>query len=117
MRRSPESHFWFRFALAVVVLSANVGAPFNTSAFGRTILAGPGRHAATSPVLRVRVTTQAGASHGFRAVVGFSAGGPGVAGVGPNTRPFSAFLPSPIDTPSCPRSPRPPVRASSPLRC
>src|SRR3954454_22118547 len=102
MRRPLESHLWFRAAVAVVVLTANVSAPFSSSGLVRTLLTGPGRHADTSPVHRVRVTTQCGATHGFRAVAAFSGSGPGVVGDGSKSCTIAGFLPSPVDTPPSP---------------
>jgi hypothetical protein len=59
-----------RYVLSLIILIANVVAPFHTSA-GRAILNFYGPHARLHPVAGVRADYQPGPALCFRAVVGF----------------------------------------------
>jgi len=93
MRGQPGSPISVRFILAVIVLTANVGAPFSTSKLGRVFLRSAVKHAAAQSVVRVRVVAQVGSLQGFRAVVGCSGGGPGKVGPGSSDRGLPARFP------------------------
>jgi hypothetical protein len=67
-------HYWGCLGLALILLSANVRAPFRTP-LGRLLLSGVNHDVATRSVVRVRVVSPSGASCGFRVVVGLSRGG------------------------------------------
>jgi hypothetical protein len=89
MRGQPGSPISVRFILAVMVLTANVGAPFSTSKLGRVFLRSAVKHAAAQSVVRVRVVAQVGSLQGFRAVVGCSGGEPVQREAGPSDRGIS----------------------------
>ncbi len=90
MRGHSYLHFWPRLALALILLAANVCAPFRTS-LGRLLLDGVGHDIANHSVVRVRVVSPSGASCGFRAVVGFGRGEPEGEVSAPRPRVHFAF--------------------------
>jgi hypothetical protein len=91
----PHINRWARSVLSLILLTANVGAPFSSSDLSRSLLASLPRNVAPSPVVRVRTLSPSATSHGFRAVVGLSMGGPDDAHRGPISPTFSALPPSP----------------------
>ena len=93
MRGQPGSPISVRLILAVIVLTANVGAPFSTSRLGRVFLRSAVKHAAAQSVVRVRVVAQVGSLQGFRAVVGCSGGEPGKIEPGSSNRVLPAHSP------------------------
>lgn len=75
MRGASGLGSWFRPLFSLLLLAANVAAPFRTGTLVRVVLSGPWHHAATAPMVRVRAVTQVGVTQGFRAVVGLARGG------------------------------------------
>jgi hypothetical protein len=69
MREPRHFHYRAHFVLSLLVLVANVVAPFRTSS-GRALIDCYGRHAAPHSGLHVRPRFQTVPSHCFRAVVG-----------------------------------------------
>jgi hypothetical protein len=117
MRGSLRSKRWVHLLLSLIVLSANVGAPFRSAARGRALLAGLRLNGLSCPVVRLRSTSPVGVNQGFRAVVGLDKGGPGKPDRGSPPRASLTLLPSPGDTPACRHSaPRAP-RSNPHLRC
>jgi hypothetical protein len=106
-----------RWLLAAVLLASNVGAPLRTAGPVRLFLNCLGRHAATHSVLRVRVVSQVGSAHGFRAVVGLAKGGPDESVAWSNSRPlpglFSVLSTTTLSKPVC----LPVLKTFPPLRC
>jgi hypothetical protein len=74
MRRRLRSHSSLGSVLAIVVLVANIGAPFSTCDNGRVFVESLGRNLAHRSLARVVVATQGGSPVGFRAVVGLDSG-------------------------------------------
>lgn len=93
MSASRPYYCRLRCVLSLIVLIANVAAPFRTPT-GRSLLRCPRQSDTTRSVARVRVVSHAGAFHGFRAVVGFAKGNSGKAALAQDTRPFPVILPS-----------------------
>jgi hypothetical protein len=94
MRSLVRVEFWSHAVLSLVVLTANVGAPFRTSALVRTFLGVPPHDATANAVIRVRVISSTAASLGFRAVVGVAKGGTDKGRLTTNFRLSLTFLPS-----------------------
>jgi hypothetical protein len=82
-----------RLILSLIVLFANVAAPFRTPT-GRALLRCPRQSDTTRSVARVRVVSHAGAFQGFRAVVGFAKGNPGEAHPSRDSQPRPMIVPS-----------------------
>ncbi len=82
-----------RCVLSLIVLIANVAAPFRTPT-GRSLLRCPRQSDTTRSVARVRVVSHAGAFQGFRAVVGFAKGNSGEGAPASAARTFPIRLPS-----------------------
>jgi hypothetical protein len=61
--------------LALVLLTAGVGAPFRTHGSGRAFLFGSHHAAAHAAVVRVRAVSGGGVATGFRALAGVASGG------------------------------------------
>lgn len=101
MSRRLRPGFWSRTVLSLLLLAANVDAPFCASGLVRTPLGRLGRDHASRSAVRIRVVSPIGASHGFRAVVGVS-GDPGEGGARASRLAF----------PACPLDPHhsPPAR-------
>jgi len=93
MPASRPSYCRLRCILSLIVLVANVAAPFRTPT-GRSLLRCPRQSDTTRSLARVRGVSHAGAFHGFRAVVGFAKGNSGEAGPAPEARPRPFVLPS-----------------------
>ena len=93
MPASRPSYCRLRCILSLIVLIANVAAPFRTPN-GRALIACPRQSDTTRSVSRVRVVSHAGTLHGFRAVVGCARGGSGETALAPEARPFPVILPS-----------------------
>jgi hypothetical protein len=91
MRGRLGSLICSRLILAVIVLAANVGAPFSTSRLVRVFLGSAVKNATAQSVVRVRVVAQVGSLQGFRAVVGCSGGEPGKIEPGSNNRSLPAL--------------------------
>jgi hypothetical protein len=89
--------FWSRCVLSLLLLAANIGAPFRMATTGRVLLESLRQNPATGLVVRVRSVSPSGVSQGFRAVVGLATGDPDEADPGANSHVFSAFLPSLTD--------------------
>ena len=118
MRGRLRSHLWSCAALSLIVLTTNIGAPFQTSDLRRAVLDGHWRHVATQSVIRVRVVSQVGVSLGFRAVVGLAKGGPDPDGPRANVQARPAFPRTPTDHAPRRRSADLAVaRPTPPLRC
>jgi hypothetical protein len=117
MRGQLPIHFCFRSVFSLILLTANVAAPFRTAALGRVLLTEHSPIVATRPVVRVRVVTPSGSSQGFRSVVGLAKGGPDESGPKANALAFSSFLPVSPEM-SRPRpADLPDARPNPPLRC
>lgn len=67
------SHNTLRAFLSLILLIANVAAPFRAPN-GRSLLRCPRQSDTTRSVARVRIVTHPGALNGFRAVAGFAKG-------------------------------------------
>ena len=93
MSGSRSCYCWFRCLMSLIVLIANVAAPFRTPT-GRSVLRCPRQSDTTRSVARVRIVSHSSAFHGFRAVVGFAKGNSGEATTTPDSRPFPVFLSS-----------------------
>ena len=91
MFASLPSFCRLRCTLALILLIANVAAPFR-SPTGRSLLRCPRQSDMTRSVARVRLVSHAGAFQGFRALVGFAKGNSGEATPTPSAQPF-LFLP------------------------
>jgi hypothetical protein len=89
MRGRSNYDFWHRLALALIVLAANVCAPFRTT-LGRQLLDGVRHNVGTRSVVRVRVVSPSGASQGFRVVTGLGRGNP--EGSAPAPRVLTSFV-------------------------
>ena len=85
---------WSSLALSLILVAANVGAPFRTSMLGRTFLDAQRHNFAASTRFVARATAHADVAHGFRAVVGLSDGGDGADAIdsGANSRPEPPLL-------------------------
>ena len=115
MRAQVGIHHPGRYLLSLIILIANIAAPFRTPA-GRAVLDIRGQHRAPQSVARVRAHSQIG-SHGFRALVGLPRAESGEALSAPSAPLFWAV-------PTCPRvacrgtQPEPSsARLRPPLRC
>lgn len=93
MSASRPSYCRLRCVLSLIVLIANVAAPFRTPT-GRSLLRCPRQSDTTRSVARVRVVSHAGAFQGFRAVVGFAKGNSGKTATAADIRPFPIIPPS-----------------------
>lgn len=93
MSASRPPYCRLRCIVSLIVLIANVAAPFRTPT-GRSLLRCPRQSDTTRSVARVRVVSHAGAFHGFRAVVGFAKGDSGETPPTPDARLFPIILPS-----------------------
>lgn len=111
-----RSDHWSQTVVALLLLAANIDAPFR-SAQGRTLLYGTGGQVATSAVGRARGLAPVGGVGGYRAVVGLGKGAPGEAKPGARSATPPHFLPSPAGPLACRPADRPVVRPYSPLRC
>lgn len=113
-----RSQSWIRSLLALIVITANVGAPFRTSAFGRAFLGDLSRSAAShSPVVRVRAISHLGAALGHRAPVGLGKGGADRPHLRAGEGVLSSFLPRSTAASPRQRHERPIPRPNPPLRC
>ena len=83
---------WSSLVLSLIVLSANIGAPFRTSAVGRTFLDCQCRDLAAGRQVQVRAIPHADVAHGFRAVVGISGEGPDAIDADASCCPYPATL-------------------------
>ena len=115
MRGQIGSPISVRLILAVMVLTANVGAPFSTSKLGRFFLRSAANHSAVHSVVRVRVVAQVGSLQGFRAVVGCCGGEPGKIQPGSSNRVLPARFSQCLSLQSChigftASPPNPPLR-------
>jgi hypothetical protein len=115
-RRFPING-WSGFVLSLILLAANVGAPFRTSTLGRTFLDVECVDPTPGAQVRVRAITHAEVALGFRAVVGISGGGPDAMACKASPRPDPAILL--LARPALAfRQARPPAeRPACPLRC
>jgi hypothetical protein len=105
-----------RYLLGLILLTANVAAPFRTSALGRALLEDLRQRAATSAVIRVRAHAPIGSSVGFRAVVGIARGGADGSHVRPTARRVWTVLSAPSGSPHPALRPLV-VQPTPPLRC
>jgi len=117
MRGSHPARLWSRSVLSLVLLVANVGAPFHMSDMGRLLLASLPQPAYAAPVVRVRAVTTAGVTHGFCAVIGLIKCGPGRAEPGASPNLSLALRTSPAHVLSGRHVDRPASRPHIPLRC
>ncbi len=116
MRGSFYGVSWSPTILSLIVLTANIGAPFHSSATGLAFPINQRQNAATSPVIRARAIAPPGASDEFSAVIGIARGGPEPSDPGSERLAFSAF-PSSTDTLLRRYGASPVVWLSPPLRC
>src|SRR4051812_28421271 len=91
MRGPSFNNAWSSFVLALILLAANVGAPFRTCALGRTFLDGRSHQVAVGPRIWVRAIAQADVAHGFRAVVGISGDDTDAIDADASSRPYPAL--------------------------
>lgn len=117
MLRLLPTHHWSRLALSLIVLTANIGAPFRSSALGRIVLNRTGTQTHAGPVVRVRSVSPLGSARGFRSVVGLGDGGGDETYPRPTPSPFPALLPPPTDAHLCIHGDRVMGRQNPPLRC
>jgi hypothetical protein len=117
MRGSFRLDFWSRCVLSLIVLTANIGAPFRTSAVGRVLLESLRQDTAPSAVVRVRAASPVGTSQGFRAVVGLAKGGPDEPAPAMNSHTTSAFFLSSMARFSRGHGDHPLARPNPFLRC
>jgi hypothetical protein len=117
MPGSLRNTFWSRGILALILVAANIGAPFRTSALGRVLLQNLRRNPASCSVIRVRAVSQGGASQGYRAIVGLARGGPDEKDPAANSRVFSGFLRSSTEIHPHRYDDRPIARPHPFLRC
>lgn len=116
MREPVHFHNRAHLAISLLVLVANVIAPFRTSS-GRALIDSYGHHASPHSVPHVRPRFQTVPSHCFRAVVGLARGEWGH-GLAPTVVPFLIAAPSsPMH--ACGIAPLPSTTALllPPLRC
>src|SRR4051812_14748506 len=97
MSGSLPIDFWFRNVLSLVLLTANIGAPFRSATSVRAFLDGPRQNVAICSMIRVRGVSPIGGALGFRVVVGIGKGGPDHTDVDSTLQPFAAFLSVPAD--------------------
>jgi hypothetical protein len=74
MRRLPGINVWSRTTFALIVVAANIFAPFRTS-LARTPLETAPHQGATRAIVRVRTISRALASPTFDSIVGLARGG------------------------------------------
>ena len=117
MHRPVPIKPWSCLALSLILLTANIGAPFRSTALGRTLLSESRNHFAASPVVRVRGVSPIGAALGFRSVVGLGKGGRDAVAPGSTPGPFLTLLSPPTDTPPSLEGDRVIGRRNPPLRC
>jgi hypothetical protein len=117
MRVSLGIHLWFRVAFAVILLIANIGAPFRSATSGRVFLERlrPSNH--TQAVIRVRAISPSGLTQGYRAPVGLARGGSNACTMTMDRLELAEFVPSPATPPSDGVADRSIGRRSPPLRC
>jgi hypothetical protein len=85
-----------RCFLSLIVLIANVAAPFRTPN-GRALLRCPRQSDTTRSVARVRVMSPSGSFHGFRAITGFAKGNDGKSPAAENAGSFARFSAAVLD--------------------
>ncbi len=117
MRGSLSINPWHKIFLSLLLLVANVFAPFRTSSFGRAFLDLLTHTAANQPVVRVRAVTSIATSIGHRAVVGLSRRGPDVALSLTRLSAYSAFLATSTVALPCRQAARAHARPIPRLRC
>jgi hypothetical protein len=117
MGGSIRKILWSPWVLSLILIAANVGAPFRTSALGRVLLQNLRRNPATSSTVRVRAVSASGASQGYRAIVGLARGGSDELDPAANPRALSGFLRSSTATHSQRHDDRPIARPHPFLRC
>lgn len=117
MRRALRVNAWSSFVLSLILLAANVCAPFRTSTVGRTFLDGQCRDFAAGTWLRVRAITHADVAHGFRAVVGVSGADPDALDPEASAHPYPATPIRPSLALAVRQARLPAERPSCPLRC
>ena len=117
MRGSRPRNAWSYALLSLILLVANILAPFRTSSLGRMFLETLSHNVANDSVVRVRAVTSVATSVGHRAVVGLARGGRDVADAGTRSNAFLTFLPTPTDASPCQQAARPGTRPTPPLRC
>ncbi len=106
-----------RSILALIIIIANVGAPFRWSAFGRVLLSDLSQPVATHSVVRIRALSQAPSVVGHRAVVGLRKGGPAVVSPLSTLSSPSAYLAGSTLRFARSSGERLVVRPNPPLRC
>ena len=117
MRGPHQATLWHNSLLSLVLLAANVGAPFRSADLVRHFLASPLRTASAAPIVRVRAVSSAGVTQGFRAVVGVAKGGPDAAAPGARLHPSAALWRSLSDVLPARQVGPPVARQNPPLRC
>jgi hypothetical protein len=103
-----------RALIALVLLTANVAAPFRTSAIGRTVLGDVSGSLPTCHTVRVRGYSTFAAVPGFRAITGVAKGGSDDDAAPERGPSIWSPLPSPALAVPCQQ---PAARPSPPLRC
>ena len=117
MRGSHQVTPWTGSLLSLVLLVANVGAPFRVSDLGRTLLGSVPQNACAGPIVRVRVVSASGLTHGFRAIIGLARGGPDNEEPAASPHPSLALRSSPAAILPARPVDRALSRPQPPLRC
>ena len=94
--RGPFSfHLWTRVVFSLILLVANISAPFRRFDASQALANKLPQKVANSPVVRIRAVTPVGASQGFRVVVGIGKGGSDEPVLGLKSDNLSARIASP----------------------
>ena len=117
MRGLRRLDIWCRALLALILLVANILAPFRTSSLGRAFLESVCQAVSDHSVVRAPAATPGVMSVGHRAVVGVAREGGGVAESGARSNASPAFLPFPADAFPCRQAARPGLCPTPRLRC
>lgn len=108
---------WHKISFSLILLVANVLAPFRTASLGRAFLESLTHTAANHSMVRVRAVTSFATSFGHRAVIGLARGGPDVAETVTRSSTYLAFLETSTHALPCLRPARVNARPIPPLRC
>ena len=117
MRGSRGLNAWCSALLSLILLVANILAPFRTSTLGRAFLESVCQTVSDDSVDRVRPVTPVATSVGHRAVVGLAREAGCVAESGTRSQASPVFLPTPTDAFPRPQAARPGVGPTPRLRC
>jgi hypothetical protein len=116
MQAQPPAALLVRASVLLLILTANVAAPFRTAA-GRPVLECLGHGVAPQSVARVRIMAHSGAPGGFRAVVGLAEGGPEPADLRSTERPLNLHVLASLPSQPAPLADPLSAELRPPLRC